>query len=285
MKRLFLVTLSVLILSGCGILERGNYEKDRTGYVLSEDLIISYHTNSIGEIDVFQIDQVMSFFEALEYTDFDFTQLPSNATVSSFVGGTELESCGVLEIELLPRFIRTRNATYYYNIRDNGYCTYDEYVFHEDGFTIETQYVVLNTSPVENINVTLFKEADFKINTFEEIIYIEKIFFDDSDDTWVKELITALPMSTKQSGNIYENNSDFLKEISIIEQYLLNNQSVNLLVLREDYTDDDVNNIWAEATIDTLGRDHDVIKTVRLINTQEILDIINDTLSRLGMFQ
>ncbi len=70
MKRLLLVTLSIFLLSGCGILDRGNYEKDRTGYVINEDLIISYHTNSIGEIDVFQIDQIMSFFEALEYTDF-----------------------------------------------------------------------------------------------------------------------------------------------------------------------------------------------------------------------
>jgi hypothetical protein len=285
MKRLLLVTLSIILLSGCGILDRGNYEKDRTGYVLSEDLIVSYHTNSIGEIDVFQIDQIMSFFEALEYTEFDFSLLDENVLFDSIVSISDLATCGIESNTMIPKFIRTEEGTYYYNIRDNGYCTYDEYTFHEDGYTIESVYDVVDTSPVENLNITLFKQADFKVNTFEEIVFIENIYFDGVNDIWVKELVTSLPMSTKQCGNLYEDNTDFLKEISIIEQYVLINQSINLLVLRENYTDEDVNNIWDETTIDVLGRDHDVIKTVRLINSQEILDIINDTLSRLGMFQ
>ena len=73
--------------------------------------------------------------------------------------------------------------------------------------------------------------------------------------------------------------------ISIFEKYVLDNQSVNLLILKENYTDEDVNNIWDDITIDTLGRDHEMIKKVRLLNSQDIIDIINDTLSRLGMFQ
>ena len=285
MKRLLLVTLSIFLLSGCGILDRGNYEKDRTGYVINEDLIISYHTNSIGEIDVFQIDQIMSFFEALEYTDFDFDLLSEHEILDSFITIDELTSCGIDSDSVIPKFIRTSEGTYYYNVRDNGYCTYDEYIFNEEGFTIETVYEVDETSPVENINRTLFKEADFKVNTFDMIIFIEDVYYNQIDDIWIKELITAIPMSLKQSGNLYEVNSDFLEEISIIEQYVLINQSINLLVLKENYTDEDVNNIWDESTIDTLGRDHELIKTVRLINTQDILDIINDTLSRLGMFQ
>ena len=285
MKRLLLVTLSIFLLSGCGILDRGNYEKDRTGYVISEDLIVSYHTNSIGEIDVFQIDQIMSFFEALEHTNFDYSLLSEHDTLDSFVSIDELTSCGVNSDSVIPKFIRTSEGTYYYNIRDNGYCTYDEYIFNEDGYTIELVYEVDETSPIENINKTLFRESDFKVNTFDMIIFIEDIHYDQINNKWVKELITALPMSLKQSGNLYDDNSDFLEEVSIIEQYVLINQSINLLVLKENYTDEDVNNIWDESTIDTLGRDHIVVKTVRLTNTQDILDIINDTLSRLGMFQ
>ncbi|KFZ27677.1 MAG: hypothetical protein KQ78_00044 [Candidatus Izimaplasma bacterium HR2] len=285
MKRLLLVLLSVILLSGCGILDRGNYEKDRTGYVLSEDLIISYHTNSIGEIDVFQIDQIMSFFEALDYTNFDLGLLSENVLFNSFVNVVDLTSCGVESDSMIPKFIRTNEGTYYYNVRDNGYCTYDEYIFHEDGYTIETEYLVVETNPLENINITLYKDADFKINTFEVIIFIENIYYDELEDIWVKELISALPMSTKQAGNLYEDNSDFIEEITVFEQYVLDNQSINLLVLKENYTDEDVNNIWDETTIDVLGRDHEIIKKVRLINSQEIIDIINDTLSRLGMFQ
>lgn len=285
MKRLLLVTLSIVLLSACGILDRGNYEKDRTGYVISENLIVNYHTNSIGEIDVFQVDQIMTFFEALEYTDFDTTLLSDHPTLDSFVSLAELSSCNIEEDMVIPRFIRTSEGTYYYNVRDNGYCTFDKYDFHEDGFTIASTYDVELTSPIENVNTTLFKSADFKINTFELIIFIEDVYYNQVDDIWVKELVTGLPMSKKQSGNIYEDNTDFLQEISAIEQYVLNNQSVNLLVLKENYTDEDVNNIWDDTTIDKLGRDSDIIKTVRLKNTQDILDIINDTLSRLGMFQ
>ena len=285
MKRLVLVILSILLLSGCGILDRGNYEKDRTGYVISENLIISYHTNSIGVIDVFQIDQIMSFFEALEYTSFDTNLLSDHTAFDSFVTVEELTSCGVESDSIIPKLIRTSEGTFYFNVRDNGYCTYDEYVFHEDGYSIETTYDTDSTSPIQNINTTLFKDADFKVNTFDLIIFIENIYFDQTNEIWVKEIITSLPMSVKQSGNLYEDNSDFLEEISIFEQYVLNNQSINLLVLRENYTDEDVNNIWDESTIDALGRDSDIVKTVRLDNSQDILDIINDTLGRLGMFQ
>ncbi len=284
MKKLLLL-LSIVILSGCGMLERGNYNKDRSGYVLSGNLIVSYHTNSIGEIDVFQIDQVMSFFEALEYTGFDNDLLSSSDTLDSYVSIAELDSCGVESTISVPRFIRIENSTYFYNVRDNGYCTFDEYDFYEDGFTELITYDVEDVSPIEKSNITLFKDVDFMINTFEIVIFIENIYYDDNTDVWVKEIVTPLPMSQKQAGSLYEDTISFVEEISALEKYVLNNQSINLLELKENYTDEDVNNIWADSTVDSLGRDHEVIKKVRLKQTQAILDIIQDTLGRLGMFQ
>ena len=284
MKKLLLL-LSIVILSGCGMLERGNYNKDRSGYVLSGNLIVSYHTNSIGEIDVFQIDQVMSFFEALEYTEFDNDLLSSSDTLDSYVSIAELDSCGVESTISVPRFIRIENSTYFYNVRDDGYCTFDEYDFYEDGFTELITYDVEDVSPIEKSNITLFKDVDFMINTFEIVIFIENIYYDDNTDVWVKEIVTPLPMSQKQAGSLYEDTISFVEEISALEKYVLNNQSINLLELKENYTDEDVNNIWADSTVDSLGRDHEVIKKVRLKQTQAILDIIQDTLGRLGMFQ
>ncbi len=284
MKKLFLL-LSILILSGCGMLDRGNYNKNRSGYVLNGNMIVSYHTNSIGEIDVFQIDQVMSFFEALVYTDFDLTLLSENDILNSFVSVAELDSCGIDSTVVIPRFIRVQDNTYFYNVRDNGYCTFDEYTFYDEGYTELVDYTVSEVSPLEKINVTLFKDADFMINTFEVVVFIENIYYDDNLELWVKEIVTALPMSLKQAGSIYEDNISFVEEITVIEKYVLDNQSINLLVLKENYQDEDVNNIWDETTIEALGRDHEVIKKVRLYQTQDILDIINDTLGRLGMFQ
>ena len=103
-------------------------------------------------------------------------------------------------------------------------------------------------------------------------------------EEWEKEMVTVLPMSLKQAGNMFEDNSDYFEELSVLELYVLENQSVNLLELREDYQLETVNNIWSEDTIDRLGRDHEVIKVVRSKRTAEILEIITDTLARLGMF-
>ena len=284
MKRLLLIFLLTLLLTGCSVFERGNYDKDRTGYVLSGDLLVSYHTNSIGEIDVFMIDQVFSYLEALDYVSFDESLLQDEDYVSSLVSVGELSGCNVDIDAEIPRFIRIEDNTYYYHVRDNGYCTFDEYTFHTGGYS---DSLILNpelTSPIEDVNVTLYKEVDFKVNTFETIIFVENIFWNDDAQEWVKEIVTALPMSIKQSGNMFEDNTDFLEEVTILERYVLNNQSVNLLVLKEGYESEEVNNIWSEDTIDRLGRDHDVIKTVRIKKTGDILVIINDTLSRLGMF-
>jgi len=283
MKKL-LILLSIVFLSGCGILERGNYDKNRTGYVLSENLIVKYHTNSIGEIDVFQIDQVLSFFEALDYISLDVDALSDFTAVSSFVSTSELDECGVEHTSSIPRFIRIKDKTYFYNIRENGYCTYDEYDFIEEGATNLTEYLVEDVSPVQNNNITLFKEPNFKINTYEEIIFIEEIYYNNTLDIWIKEIVTVLPMSLRQAGSIYECNCDFVDEITIIEKYVLDNQSINLLILKDNYLDEDINNIWSDYTINILGRDHDLIKSVRLDQTQSILDIIKDTLSRLGLF-
>lgn len=284
MKKLFIALLSVFLLAGCGIFDRGNYEKDRSGFVIKEDIIVSYHTNSIGEIDIFMIDQIMTFFEALEYTEFDLNRLNDHVVVSSVVSTDELSTCGIERTEGIPRFLRIGHKTYFYNVRDNGYCTYDEYIFHEDGHSDVVLTDPETVDPLEELNLLRFKNTDFTINTFEEMLFIETIYYDGLNDVWVKEIVTALPMSISQAGDNYEDVSDIMDEIEIIENYVLTNQSVNLLDLREDYKDEDVNNIWAESTIEALGRDHEVIKKVRLKNTGEILDTIEDALSRLGMF-
>ena len=284
MKKLLIALLSVSLLTGCGIFDRGNYEKSRSGFVINNGLIVSYNTNSIGEIDVFMIDQLMTFFEALEYTSFDTTILDNHELASSVVTTDQLDDCGVESENPIPRFLRISGKTYFYNIRDNGYCTYDEYVFHEDGFEAGVLDDAEEFTPLEELNIQRFRNTDFTINTFEEILFIENISYDSGEDEWVKEIVTVLPMSFSQAGDTYGDIYEILEEIKVIENYLLTNQSVNLLVLKEDYQNEDVNNIWADSTIDALGRDHELIKRVRLKNTGDILDIINDTLSRLGMF-
>lgn len=284
MKKLIITLLLVSILSGCSVFDRGNYDKDRSGYVLSGDFIVNYHTNSIGEIDVFMIDEVMSYFEAIEYVGFDFNRLSTNDLLDSFVSESELIACDITSATTLPRFIRIENDSYYFNARENGYCTYDEYSFHEEGYNNIDDLSVETVSPIENLNKTLFSEIDFYVNTFETVIYIENVVYDSGSDEWEKELVTVLPMSLRQAGNLYEDNSDYFEELAMLELYLLNNQSINLLELREDYELETVNNIWSDDTIDRLGRDNDVVKTVRTKKAGEILDIIKDTLARLGMF-
>ena len=283
MKRVFLILSLTILLTGCGLFDRGNYEKNRSGFVVKENIIIQYHTNSVGEIDIFMIDQIFSFFEALDYTSFDVDQLDDNAIESSVVTPTELLSCGIERDTAIPRFLRIGEETYVYHIRDNGYCSYDEYVFHEDGYS-DGVIDVKTTSPLEITNVQRFKEADFRLNTFEEILFIETIYFDPFFEEWVKEIVSVLPMSYTQAGDNYEQLSTTMSEIHVLENYVLQNQSINLLQLREDYQDPEVNNIWSDETIDVLGRDHEVIKKVRLKNAGDILDAIYDTLSRLGMF-
>ena len=122
-------------------------------------------------------------------------------------------------------------------------------------------------------------------NTFEVIIFIENVAFNEDSLLWEKEIVTPLPMSLKQAGSMYEDTISFVEEIGALEKYVLDNQSINLLVLKEDYTSEEINNIWADSTVDALGRDHEVIKKVRLDQTEDILAIIHDTLGRLGMFQ
>jgi len=280
-----LVLTMTLLLSACGLFDRGNYEKDREGFVLNDGLIVKYHTNSIGEIDIFMIDQLVTFFEALEYTSFDDDELSEHPTINSVVSVSELDSCGVEYDTPIPRFIRIQDTTYYYNVRANGNCTYDEYIFNEFGYTDETLYFVEDVSPIEPTNRTRFRDADFTINPFEDILFIETIDYSAVTGRWIKTIITVLPMSYTQVGNNYDELSDIMEEIHILETYVLMNQSINLLQLVEGYEDPDINNIWSEETIEALGRDHEVIKNVRFKLAGEVLDIIHDTLSRLGMFQ
>lgn len=285
MKRMLLVIILTLFLSGCGVFDRGNYEKDRDGFVINDGWIVKYHTNAIGEIDIFMIDSLFTFFEALDYTGFDSTVLDTNSTIQSMVSTTELDTCGLDHNEAIPRFLRIGEATYYYHVRDNGLCSYDQYEFDANGYTEDLVYNVEDVSPIEPSNVTKFRNTDFIINPFEEIIFIETISYNSLFDRWEKELVTALPMSYTQAGNTFEELSDTIGQLEILEQYVLQNQSINLLQLVEDYQSEEINNIWSEDTIEALGRDHEVVKNVRLDSTEEVLDIIHDTLTRLGMFQ
>ena len=283
-KKLIILILSIIFLTGCGVLDGGNYDKNRNGYVLSNEILISYHTNDVGEIDVFMIDKVVSFFTALELSGFDVTELEDNSLVSSFVTEEELISCGITEVTALPRFIRVDNDSFYYNVAANGNCSYDEYDFHRNGFDRAPNEDVRDTSPIERLNITMFEESDFTINTFDHVLFIEEVSYSALREQWEKDIVIALPMSVRQQGNLYENNDQLLLELSLLENYVLRNQSINLLEVKEDYLDENVNNIWSDDTIEILGRDHEIIKSVRLKQTKDILDVIEDTLSRLGMF-
>ena len=284
MKKILLVIL-VMLLSGCGVLDRGNYEKDRDGFLINHGFIIQYHTNQIGEIDVFMIDKLFTYFEALDYVDFDATQLSSKDVVQSFVSSEELSFCGIESTKSIPRFIQISDKHYYYHTRETGYCTYDEYEFHENGYSDETIYLVQEVSPIENKNVTRFKDADFTMNTFEDTLFVENIFFDLVDGIWVRELVSPIPMSFSQAGNSHEDLADTLDQFHILERYVLEKQSINLLKLADDYTDPDVRTIWSEDTIEALGRDHDIIKYVRIKIAGDVLDAIHDVLGGLGMFR
>lgn len=284
MKKLSLLFLFTMFLAGCGVLAGGNYDKNRNGYVQSDDILISYKTNDVGEIDVFMIDKVVSFFTALELSEYDLAELTENSIVNSFVTEEELIECGITEVTILPRFIRVDNDSYHYNIADNGLCTYDEYKFHRNGFERQAGEDVRNFSPIEPLNITRFAEGDFTINTFDNVMFIEDVRYSALGEEWEREIVTALPMSIRQQGNLYDDNSQLLQELSLLENYVLRNQSINLLEVKEDYLDENVNNIWSEDTIEILGRDHEIVKSVRLKQTKDILDVIEDTLSRLGMF-
>lgn len=288
MKRMtwmFLMLLLATVLSGCGIFDRGNYEKDRDGYTARGDYIVRYHTNAVGEIDVFLIDRRMSFFQALDYTGFDPSQFGDDPVASSVVSPAELTTCGVDRDEAIPRFIRIQDKTYYYRVRDSGECSFDEYVFDADGFTEELIYDVSSVSPIAPTDTTRFRIADFLINPFQDILVLETIHFDMVNEQWVKTSVGVLPMSYAQAGDVYENLSDEMEELRILERYVLANQSINLLRLVDDYQSEDVITIWTEDTIEAVGRNEDVIKNVRGKQTGEVLDLIHDTLAGLGMFQ
>ncbi|PAT02696.1 hypothetical protein CI105_01680 [Candidatus Izimaplasma bacterium ZiA1] len=280
MRKFMILTLFVLLLSGCTILERGNYEENKEGYVFSNGLVTTYRTNFEGKLEVFLIDQTNSFFEAITIADIDLTELDD----FSLVNETDLITCGVTEVTSMPKFIKVGDKSYVYNISNNGDCSYDEYTFHALGYTSLTEYTVSEVSPVENDYITLFRNPDFYVNPFDNIVFIENIEYNAGLITWEKSIFSPVPMSIRQEGNMFNDNQEFFDQIRILENYLLVNQSINLLVLKTDYDPLVDNTIWSEETIEKLGRDNDVIKKVKLENCADILEIITDTLSRLGMF-
>jgi hypothetical protein len=284
MKKIMIV-LSLFFLSGCSIFERGNYEQNRNGFIINDGLIIKYHTNDIGEIDVFMIDNILTFFESLDYVDFDIGHLSTNTIIHNEVSVSELATCNIHRDIPIPRFIKVNDNDYYFNIRDNGYCTYDAYDFHEEGFSKTLGQSVENTSPIEPLNSTRFKDADFIVNTFEDVLYVEDVSFDSITNQWVKTTVDVLPMSYSQLGNTYEDLTQTLQQYRYLERYVLQNQSINLLKLADDYMDPSAKSIWSDETIEALGRDNDIVKYVRISSIQDILDIIHDALSGLEMFE
>ena len=283
MKKL-VILLAVLFLSGCSVLDGGNYEKQRAGFVQTDNILISYKTNTVGEIDLFMIDDLVPFLDALTKSNFNSESLENYDSLSSFVSEEELNICGINNFTSIPRFIRLDNDSYYFKVSNNGKCTYDEYKFHKKGFNKTDNDLSIDVSPIEGEGITRFFDVNFTINSFESVLYIEEISYKLSDSEWEKEIVTAIPMSFRQEGNLYEDNNQKTLEYAIIENYVLRNQSINRLQVREDYLDEEVFNIWSEDTIDILGRDHEIVKNVRLKQTQEILLVIEDTLGRLGLF-
>jgi len=280
MRKIMILALFILFLSGCTILERGNYEENKVGYVFSKGLVTTYRTNFEGKLEVFLIDKTNSFFEAITIADIDLSELNE----FSIVNEADLLTCGVTEVISLPKFIKVSDKSYVYNISNNGDCSYDEYTFHALGYTDETDYIIEEVSPIENDYITLFRDPDFYVNPFDDIVFIENIEYNAGLITWEKSLFSPVPMSLRQEGNMFNDNQAFFEQIRILENYLLVNQSINLLVLKTDYDPNVDNTIWSEETIEKLGRDNDVIKKVKLENCDDILEIITDTLSRLGMF-
>lgn len=283
MKKL-LIVLSVMLLSGCNVLDGGNYEKNRAGFVQTDNILISYKTNAVGEIDLFMIDDLVPYLDALILSEFDSNSLSNYDIISSYVNEEELEICGIDNMTSIPRFIRLDNDSYYFKVNDSGNCTYDEYKFNENGFNKTEDNLSINLSPIEGLGITRFFDENFTINSFESVLFIEQMTFKLSDQKWEREIVSAIPMSTRQEGNIYEDNTQKLLEYGIVENYVLRNQSVNRLEVREDYLDEEVFNIWSEKTIEVLGRDHEVVKNIRSKQIQEIIIVIEDTLGRLGLF-
>jgi hypothetical protein len=283
MKKLSIIMM-LLFLSGCNVLDGGNYEKNRSGFVQTDNILISYKTNSVGEVDLFMIDDLIPFLDALDKASFNSEVLSSNEALSSYVTQEELTICEITELTSIPRFIRIDNDSYYFKVSENGDCTYDEYNLHTEGFNKIDGQTTRDTSPIEGLGITRFSMPNFTINSFESVLFIEEISYSLFDQEWERRIITPLPMSVRQEGNIYEDNEQVYLEYSIIENYVIRNQSINRLELREDYLDEEVFNIWSEETIDILGRDHEMIKNVRNKQTYEILIVIEDTLGRLGLF-
>lgn len=283
MKKLLLVTL-MLFLSGCSVLDGGNYEKNREGYVQTDDVLIEYHTNSIGELDIFAIDIVVAFYDALSKAAIDYNQLSSNDVLSSIVTEEELLECGITEVNRLPRFIRLDSDSFYFKTSENGLCTYNLYDFHKNGFEVEPGQSVSNYSPINGLGTIQFEDSNFTINSFEHVLFIENIEYKAIDQEWERNIVTPVPMSVRQEGLIYEDNTDLYLELAILEGYILENQSINLLELRDNYMDEDIYNIWSERTIELLGRDNEVVKNVKTKKAQDILQAIDDTLSIIGVF-
>lgn len=283
MKKI-LIIVSLLFLTGCNVLDGGNYEKNRLGFVQTDNILISYKTNTIGEIDLFMIDDLVPYLDALSKADYDNSLLSKEDALSSFVSQEELDTCNIEGFESIPRFIRLDDNSYYFKVNSSGTCTYDEYEFHKKGFEKTENLLSIDVSPIEELGITRFFDVDFTINSFESVLFIENISFQISDQEWVREIVTALPMSSRQEGDIYESNYKKLMEYGIIENYVLKNQSIKRLEVRTDYLDEEVFNIWSENTIDVLGRDHEIVKNVRSKQTKEILVVIEDTLGRLGLF-
>jgi hypothetical protein len=265
-KRLIMVTMVAMLvfLSSCGLSTRGRYVESTSGYIIKDGIIIDYHTNDLGFIDYFVIDQSLSYFEALEYISFD-----ENLSEGSYMSVSEKNTCNISYESVVPKYIQVNEEMYFMNVRDSGYCSFDQFE--------------LVDNQIEKSNTTLFQTIDFKSDPFSMTLYVldlEEL----STETYNLSVVSPLPVSFRQSGEWIEDHEVLLSEFDVLSQYVLNNQSINLLILRDDFKDENVSAIWSDETIERLGRDSDIIKVVKDKNTDVVLGVIEDAFDRLGLF-
>lgn len=278
---LIFVILTSVLMSSCGVIDGGNYDSNRDGYLLKEDYIINYRTDYNGFLQNFSIDRIYSFTEALVVNSFDVTTLDDYSVLTNTVSVDELETCDEVSDSVVPRFIMYNGEHYYYE--SSVTCSYILYEFFEDGYDIEVGEDVIDVSPIETLSVRMFDNVDFNINPENDVLIIESIDYNALSDMWVRSSITPIAMSYRQAGELQEGFTDWSYQVGLLEKYVLENQSITLLSTKEDYIENDYSIIWSEDTVLALGKRHDIVRYVKIDDTGFILTVINRALERLVM--
>jgi len=269
----FPLLVSLIILTACSNFIRGNYKQNANGYVIYDSYIAQYNTNDSGEIDLLILDSLISYIDAIKENYFNLDGLLETDAINYYTE-EELYVCGITEEVVVPRFILLNDTRYVLQIKDNSQCSFDSYkldLIQEDPLVLQGQ--------------TLTNHIDFTINPFSEILYIEIIHVNDENEVIGQDIFQPLPMSVRQVGNHLKETQSVINQFQVLEEYVLMNQSINLLELNEDFDSEDVFQIWSEDTVETLGRNHDIIRLVQFKIADEILSIIELVMERVGMFR